>query len=51
MNTPAPPAEGGAGEDFPCYNSLVLSQEAIQKILGIEEKVHLTPESMADRFS
>jgi len=29
----------------------VLSQEAIQKILGIEEKVYVTPETMADKFN
>lgn len=29
----------------------MLSQEAIQKILGIDEKVHITPEKMADELN
>lgn len=29
----------------------MLSQEAIQKILGIEEKVHITPSEMADKLN
>lgn len=29
----------------------MLSQEAIQKILGIEEKVYITPEEMADKLN
>lgn len=30
---------------------MALSQEAIQKILGIEERVYLTPEEMADKLN
>ena len=33
------------------YSGGMISQEAIQAILGIQEKVNITPEEMADKVS